>query len=68
MSEHVLIKDMRPGMRNIACTFIVLEKGWFIVTRAGRSLVVESLYRVYFLISFRYRCVFRERWQQDKVV
>jgi hypothetical protein len=25
--SYVLIKDLRPGMRNINCAFIVLEKG-----------------------------------------
>lgn len=49
MGEHVLIKDMRPGMRNITCTFIVLEKGWSVL---DQSPGVESLCRVY---SFSFR-------------
>lgn len=46
MGEHVLIKDMRPGMRNITCTFIVIEKGWFVsVTRVDGSSGVELYHR-----------------------
>lgn len=42
MGEHVLIKDMRPGMRNVTCTFIVLEKGWFVLSRVGQTAGVDS--------------------------